>query len=97
MDVLDLARLQFASTTIFHFIFVPISIGLSLLVAIMQTIYVVKNDEKYKRDGEVLGNVPADQLCGRDRYGDLAGIPIRHELVRIFTLRRGYLRRSTCH
>lgn len=48
MDVLDLARLQFASTTIFHFIFVPISIGLSLLVAIMETLYVVKKDDKYK-------------------------------------------------
>lgn len=55
MDVLDLARLQFASTTIFHFIFVPISIGLSLLVAIMQTVYVVKNDEKYKEMAKFWG------------------------------------------
>lgn len=49
MDVLELARLQFALTTIFHYIFVPISIGLSLLVAILETMYVVKKDEKYKR------------------------------------------------
>lgn len=55
MDVLDLARLQFASTTIFHFIFVPISIGLSLLVAIMETIYVVRDDEKYKRMAKFWG------------------------------------------
>ena len=39
MDVLELARLQFASTTIFHYLFVPMSIGLALIIAIMQTIY----------------------------------------------------------
>ncbi|WP_205697051.1 cytochrome ubiquinol oxidase subunit I [Conexibacter sp. SYSU D00693] len=37
MDVLDLARLQFASTTLFHFVFVPLSIGLAAWVAICQT------------------------------------------------------------
>ncbi|AGA58976.1 MAG: cytochrome ubiquinol oxidase subunit I [Thermobacillus sp.] len=55
MDVLDLARLQFASTTIFHFIFVPISIGLSLLVAIMETMYVVKKNDKYKQMAQFWG------------------------------------------
>lgn len=55
MDVVDLARLQFASTTIFHYFFVPISIGLSLIVAIMETIYVVKKDELYKRMAKFWG------------------------------------------
>lgn len=55
MDVIDLARLQFASTTIFHFIFVPISIGLSFLIAIMETMYVVKKDEKYKTMAQFWG------------------------------------------
>ncbi len=36
MDLLTLARLQFASTTIYHFLFVPLSLGLSFLVAWMQ-------------------------------------------------------------
>lgn len=49
MEVLDLARLQFAITTLYHFIFVPLTIGLSLLVAIMQTQYVRTGDEKYKK------------------------------------------------
>ena len=35
MDALDLARWQFGITTVYHFFFVPITIGLSLLVAIM--------------------------------------------------------------
>src|SRR5690625_3838185 len=38
MDALDLARWQFGVTTVYHFIFVPLTIGLSLLVAIMQTL-----------------------------------------------------------
>ncbi len=49
MDVLDLARLQFASTTLFHYIFVPLTIGLALVVAIMQTQYVRTDDEVYKK------------------------------------------------
>src|SRR5690625_4579831 len=48
MDVLGLARLQFASTTIFHYFFVPVSIGLALIIAIMQTLYVIKNNDVYK-------------------------------------------------
>lgn len=37
MSSLDLARIQFALTTLFHFLFVPVTIGLAWLVAIMQT------------------------------------------------------------
>ena len=37
MDQLDLARLQFASTSIYHFFFVPVTIGLAFLVALLQT------------------------------------------------------------
>jgi cytochrome d ubiquinol oxidase subunit I len=37
VDVLDLARLQFASSSIYHFLFVPVTIGLSFLVALLQT------------------------------------------------------------
>jgi len=44
-----IARLQFASTTIFHYFFVPVSIGLAFTIAIMQTLYVVKDKEIYKR------------------------------------------------
>ncbi len=48
MEALLLARLQFAATTIYHFFFVPLSIGLAFIIAIMQTIYVVKGKEEYK-------------------------------------------------
>lgn len=49
MDVVTLSRLQFAITTIFHFIFVPVTLGLSLLVAYMETRYVRTDDEMYLR------------------------------------------------
>src|SRR5690625_4151793 len=57
MDVLELSRIQFASTTIFHYFFVPVSIGLALLIAIMQTIYVVKDDEIYKKMAKFWGTL----------------------------------------
>ena len=40
MDVVLLSRLQFAVTVFFHFIFVPLTLGLSVLLAVMETIYV---------------------------------------------------------
>ncbi len=49
MDTIILSRIQFASTTIFHFFFVPVSIGLALIVAIMETMYVLKGKEDYKK------------------------------------------------
>lgn len=57
MEVLDLARLQFASTTLFHYIFVPLTIGLSLIVAIIQTQYVITGDEIYKKMAKFWGKL----------------------------------------
>ena len=47
MEEVILARIQFASTTLFHFIFVPLSIGLVFIIAIMQTMYVIKKNDIY--------------------------------------------------
>ncbi len=49
MDVLFLSRLQFAVATYFHFLFVPLTLGLSLLVAIMQTKWYRSGDPDYLR------------------------------------------------
>jgi len=49
MDVVMLSRLQFATATMFHFLFVPFTLGLSFLVAIMETKYVRTGDETYLR------------------------------------------------
>jgi cytochrome d ubiquinol oxidase subunit I len=47
VDVLDLARWQFGITTVYHFLMVPLTIGLSLLVACMQTAWVRTGDRRY--------------------------------------------------
>ncbi|WP_456324770.1 cytochrome ubiquinol oxidase subunit I [Desulfonauticus submarinus] len=57
MDVVFLSRLQFAMTTMFHFIFVPLTLGLSVLVAIMETIYVKTGDDTYKKMAKFWGKL----------------------------------------
>ncbi|RZS45227.1 cytochrome bd-I ubiquinol oxidase subunit 1 apoprotein [Herbihabitans rhizosphaerae] len=47
MDVLDLARWQFGITTVYHFLMVPLTIGLSVLVAVMQTAWVRTGRHRY--------------------------------------------------
>ncbi len=49
MDIVRLSRLQFAVTASFHFIFVPLTLGLSILVAYMETRYLRTGDEMYRR------------------------------------------------
>lgn len=49
MDALLLARWQFAMTTVYHFLFVPLTLGLSVLVAVMETLYVKTGNEMYKK------------------------------------------------
>lgn len=57
MDALSLARLQFAVTTVYHFFFVPLTIGLSILVAVIQTIYFRTGNELYKRMAKFWGKL----------------------------------------
>src|SRR4051794_19072524 len=49
MSTLDLARLQFAMTSIYHFLFVPVTIGLSVLTAVLQTAWYKRGDAAYLR------------------------------------------------
>ncbi|HEX9022033.1 MAG TPA: cytochrome ubiquinol oxidase subunit I [Nitrospirota bacterium] len=49
MDVVALSRLQFALTSMFHWIFVPLTLGLSLMTAYMETRYVISGDATYLR------------------------------------------------
>jgi cytochrome bd ubiquinol oxidase subunit I len=43
VDIVDLSRLQFAVTALYHFLFVPLTLGLSILLGIMETVYVMTN------------------------------------------------------
>ncbi len=57
MDAIFLSRLQFAVATLFHFIFVPLTLGLSILVAIMETQYVRTGNEEYKKMAKFWGHL----------------------------------------
>ena len=57
MDAVTLSRLQFAVATYFHFLFVPLTLGLSILVAIMETKYVRNGIEEYKRMAKFWGKL----------------------------------------
>jgi len=57
MDVLTLSRLQFAVTCMFHFIFVPLTLGLSILTAYMETRYVMTDDETWLKMAKFWGKL----------------------------------------
>ena len=48
-EVVELSRLQFALTALYHFLFVPLTLGLSFLLAIMESVYVMSGREIYTR------------------------------------------------
>ena len=57
MDALTLSRIQFAVTTYFHFLFVPLTLGLSLLVAILETAWVRTRDEDWRKATRFFGKL----------------------------------------
>ncbi|MCK4801941.1 MAG: cytochrome ubiquinol oxidase subunit I, partial [Anaerolineales bacterium] len=57
MDTVILSRWQFAITTIYHFFFVPVTLGLSTFLAVLETRYVITNDETYKKMVKFWGNI----------------------------------------
>ncbi|MCL1916339.1 MAG: cytochrome ubiquinol oxidase subunit I [Desulfovibrionaceae bacterium] len=56
-DVTLLSRMQFAVAVFFHFIFVPLTLGLSVLLAVMETIYYRTGNEQYKRMAKFWGRL----------------------------------------
>ena len=48
IDVVDLSRLQFAMTAMYHFLFVPLTLGMAFLLAIMESVYVMTGKQIYK-------------------------------------------------
>ena len=47
-DIVELSRLQFALTAMYHFLFVPLTLGMAFMLAIMETIYVLSGKQIYK-------------------------------------------------
>ncbi|MEW6273784.1 MAG: cytochrome ubiquinol oxidase subunit I [Bacillota bacterium] len=57
MEALLLSRWQFAVTSVYHFLFVPLTLGLSVLVAVMETVYVRTGNETYKQMARFWGKL----------------------------------------
>lgn len=49
LDVVQLSRIQFGMTALYHFLFVPLTLGMSVLLGIMETIYVITGREVWKQ------------------------------------------------
>ncbi len=56
-DVVGLSRLQFGLTAMYHFLFVPLTIGLSVLMAIMETVYVMTGREVWREATKFWGKL----------------------------------------
>ncbi|KUE79394.1 cytochrome d terminal oxidase subunit 1 [Aeromonas schubertii] len=46
--VVDLSRIQFAATALYHFLFVPLTLGMAFILAIMESVYVMTNNPVYR-------------------------------------------------
>jgi cytochrome d ubiquinol oxidase subunit I len=57
MDALDVSRWQFGITTVYHFIFVPLTIGLAPLIAVMQTAWVITGNTAWYRLTKFFGKL----------------------------------------
>ena len=80
MTVVELSRLQFALTAMYHFLFVPLTLGLSFMIAIMESVYVMTGRDDLARHDAVLGHAVRHQLRHGRRHRHRHGIPVRHEL-----------------
>ncbi|RNE49816.1 cytochrome ubiquinol oxidase subunit I [Corynebacterium alimapuense] len=57
LDLIDVSRWQFGITTVYHFIFVPLTIGLAPMVAVMQTAWLVTGKERWYRATRFFGTL----------------------------------------
>lgn len=57
LDALDLSRWQFGITTVYHFVLVPLTIGLSPLVALMETLYLRTGNEQWRVATKFFGKI----------------------------------------
>ena len=57
LDVVLLSRLQFGLTTVYHFFFVPLTIGLTVMVALMESIYAKNGNEDYRKMAKFWGKL----------------------------------------
>ena len=80
IDPAEIARMQFALTALYHFLFVPLTLGLSVLLAIMESVYVMTGRDNLARHDQILGQAVRHQFRHGRRDRHHHGIPVRHQL-----------------
>ena len=78
VDVVDLSRLQFAATALYHFLFVPLTLGLSWILVICESVYVMTGREIYRDMTRFWGllfgiNFVMGVTTGQETFTDLNG------------------------
>src|SRR6201996_925479 len=87
MDLVELSRLQFAVTALYHFIFVPLTLGLSVLLGIMETVYVMTGKSIWKEMVKFWGILFGTNWAYYSHYvGDVFGAPLAIEGLMAFFL-----------
>ena len=86
MDVLFLSRIQFALNICFHYLYPPISIGLGLMLVIMEGMYLKRGDLKYKEMTIVLDQDFCADLCHWRGDGTGAELCLWNQLGEVFAV-----------
>lgn len=95
-ELVDLSRLQFAFTSMYHFLFVPLTLGLSFMLVVMEACYVVTGREVYKDMTRFWGKLFGINFALGVATGITMEFPVRHELGLLLALRGRHLRRPAC-
>ena len=88
MNPESIARWQFGVTTVYHFLFVPLTIGLGPLVAGLETAWVRTGNIKYLRATKFWGKLFLINFIVGVVTGTGPGVPVRDELERLLPVRR---------
>ena len=86
MDVLTLSRLQFAATIAFHYLYPPLSIGLGVMLVIMEGAVAQDRKPALSPDGAVLDEGLRADVRHRRGDGHRDGVRVRHELGDLLAL-----------
>jgi cytochrome d ubiquinol oxidase subunit I len=79
MDIVALSRLQFGITAMYHFVFVPLTLGLSVLLAIMESIYVMTGRPIWREMTKFWGLLFGINFA----MGVATGLPLELSLIHI--------------
>lgn len=93
-ELVNWSRAQFALTAMYHWIFVPLTLGITFMIAIMETIYLKTQDEKWKSITKFWMKVFGINFAIGVATGIIMEFEFRHKLEQLFMVCRRYFRSS---